>query len=144
MANEVGFRELFCRSAGCGEMFFICRPCYRGQAYCSEACRQKTRQHQRREANRRYRQDPEVLEDHRNRERERRQWLRDSGVVDQSSTIPCGGGSIWEPVAETKPEASPPEGLHGPSKPTWSKRFCRVICIRCGRVGTFTAFIRRE
>jgi hypothetical protein len=60
-------------------MFFVCRPCYRGQAYCSEACRQQRREQQRREANRRYREDPEVLQDHRNSERERRQRLRQNG-----------------------------------------------------------------
>jgi hypothetical protein len=30
-------RQLFCRAAGCGAMFFICLCCYRGQTYCSQA-----------------------------------------------------------------------------------------------------------
>jgi hypothetical protein len=65
-------------------------------------------------------------------------------VVDQASIIACGGGSMGEPVAETEPEASPAGGRHDPSKPTPSQRFYRALCIRCGRVGRFPAFIRRE
>src|SRR3972149_5176945 len=144
MASEVAFRQLFCRSVGCGEMFFICRPCYRDQAYCSEECRRETRRQQRQKANRRYQEDPEVRQDHRDRQREHRKRLRESRVTDQSSTIECGGGSICESLAETEPESSAAEGLHDPSKPIWSKRFRRVICIMCGRVGKFTAFIARE
>src|SRR5437867_6874648 len=144
MASEVGFRQLFCRSAGCGEMFYICRPCYRRQAYCSEKCRRETRRQQQQKANRRYQEDPEVRQDHRNRQREHRKRLRESRVTDQSSTIECGGGSISVPLAEAEPESSPAEGLHDPSKRMWSKRSSRVICIMCGRIGKFTALIRRE
>ena len=35
MAAEVAFRMRFCRGTNCGRVFFICGPCYRGQAYCS-------------------------------------------------------------------------------------------------------------
>jgi hypothetical protein len=145
MASEVAFRQRFCRSVDCGEMFYVCRPCYRGQAYCSDECRRETRRQQRQKANRRYQQDPEVRQDHRDRQREHRKRLRESRVTDQSSTIECGWGSISEPLAETKSESPPAEGLHDPSKPTWSERLGRIICIICGRVGKFiTAFIRRE
>lgn len=145
MASEVAFRQRFCRSVDCGEMFYVCRPCYRGQAYCSDECRRETRRQQRQKANRRYQQDPEVRQDHRDRQREHRKRLRESRVTDQSSTIECGWGSISEPLAETKSESPSAEGLHDPSKPTWSERLGRIICIICGRVGKFiTAFIRRE
>src|SRR5437016_14539153 len=75
MASEVGFRQLFSRSVDCVKMFFICRPCYRGQAYCSDPCRRKTRLLQQRKANRRYQADPEVREDHRNSQREYRKMV---------------------------------------------------------------------
>lgn len=126
-------------------MFFICVPCYRGQAYCSDECRRQTRRQQRQKANRRYQQDPEVRQDHRDHQRERRKQLRESRVLDQSSTIECGWGSISEPLAETEPKSPPVEELHDPPRPTWSNRFGRIVCIICGRVGKFiTAFIHRE
>ena len=145
MASEVAFRQLFCRWVECGEMFFICRPCYRGQAYCSDECRRKTRRQQRQKANRRYQQDPEVRRDHRDRQREHRKRLLESRVTDQSSTIECGWGSISGPLAKSEPESPPAEEPHDLPKPTWRERFGRIICIICGRVGKFVAaFVHRE
>lgn len=145
MASEVSFRQLFCRGAGCGLMFFICRPCYRGQAYCSDECRRVSRQQQRRKANRRYEQDPEVRQDHRDRQREYRKQLRDSCVTDQSSIIECGSGRICGPLVKTEPESPPAEEAHEHRKPTWRERFGRIVCIICGRVGKWVAaLIRRE
>lgn len=126
-------------------MFFICGPCYRGQAYCSEECRRKTRQQQRQKANRRYEQDPEVQRDHRNRQREHRKRLLERRVTDQSSTIECGWVSISEPLAKNEPESPPEEEPHDPPKPTWRERFSRIVCSICGRVGKFIdAFVHRE
>lgn len=50
------FRQRFCRAPACRVLFFICSYCYRGQVYCSQACRQPARRQQRREANRRHQQ----------------------------------------------------------------------------------------
>jgi hypothetical protein len=145
MADEVPFRQLFCRAADCGVMFFICRPCYRGQAYCSDKCRRAARRQQRQKANRRYQQDPEVRQDHRDRQREYRRRRRVSRVTDQSSTIECGWGRIFEPGVKTKPQSLPVEEPHAPSKPTWRERLGRIVCILCGRIGRLVvAFVRRE
>jgi len=145
MESEVSFRQLFCRAADCGVMFFICGPCYRGQAYCSEECRQQCRQQQRQKANRRYQQDPEVRRDHRDRMRAYRKQLREIRVTDQSSIIDCGSGSICEPLVKVIPETPPAEKLHDQPKAIWRERFSRIICIICGRVGRFVAaLIRRE
>lgn len=46
--------EVHCR--WCGTRFFICRRCWRGQAYCSDECRCQGRLRVHREAQRRYRQ----------------------------------------------------------------------------------------
>ena len=81
MADEVAFRQLFCRAVRCGVMFFICRACYRGQAYCSDECRRQSRDEQLRKANRRYQQDPEVREDHCERMREYRRRVQASRVI---------------------------------------------------------------
>jgi hypothetical protein len=167
MAGEVEFRQLFCRAVDCVKMFFICRPCYRGQAYCSDPCRRQMRLQQQREANRRYQADPEVRQDHCNRQREYRNRFRESRVRDPSSTIDCGWGAIPEPLVKTEPESPQPEepeeppkptsrdddeycdpslqSEHDPLKPTWRNGFSPIVCIICGRVGNFVAaFVRRE
>jgi hypothetical protein len=146
MESEVSFRQLFCRAVGCGVMFFICRPCYRGQTYCSERCRRQGRREQRRKANRRYQQDPEVRQDHRDRMREYRRRLRESRVTDQSSIIDCGSGSICGPLVKAVLETPSEETLlHDQPKAMWRERFGRIVCVICGRVGRFVAaLIRRE
>jgi hypothetical protein len=143
MAAEVPFRQQFCRAIGCGLMFFICRPCYRGQAYCSDECRRKSRREQLREANQRYQQDPEVRQDQCERMREYRRRVRDSRVIDQSSLIAYGSGSIGAPLVESDPPAA--EEPHDLPKASWRERFMGVVCNICGRVGRFVAaLIRRE
>ncbi len=145
MASEVPFLQLFCRWSDCGEMFFVCRPCYRGQAYCSPQCRRQSRQQQRRKANRRYEQDPEVRRDRRDYQRDYRKRLREICVTDQSSVIVCGLGSISEPAAKIASESPAEEEVHIGPKRTWRERFGRIVCIICGRVGNFVAaFVRRE
>jgi hypothetical protein len=145
MASEVPFRQLFCRAVGCGLMFFICQPCYRGQAYCSGNCRRVSRQRQRRKANQRYQEDPEVREDHRNRMREYRKARRESRVTDQSSIIDCAWGSMAGPLVKTEQQPPAEERLDDHPKPQWRERFGRIVCIICGRVGKFVrARIRRE
>lgn len=145
MESEVSFRQLFCRAGGCGVMFFICRPCYRGQVYCSADCRRRSRRQQRQKANRRYQQDPEVRRDHRDRMREYRKQLREIRVTDQSSIIDCGSGSISGPLVKPALKTPPVEELHDQPKAKWRGRFNRIVCIICGRMGRFVAaLIRRE
>ena len=145
MASEVPFRQLFCRAVGCGLMFFICQPCYRGQVYCSDQCRRMSRQRQRRKANQRYQQDPEVREDHRERMRAYRQTRRQSRVTDQSSIIDCGSGSISGPLVKTEQQPPAEETWDAQPKPERRERLGRIVCIICGRVGKFVrARMRRE
>ena len=47
-------RRRFCRGAGCGVVFWICRHCDRGHQYCGERYRRKARRQQRRAANQRH------------------------------------------------------------------------------------------
>ena len=69
MAQEVVWRELFCRGSGCGVMFYICGSCYRGQVYCGDGCRGRMRRQQTRRAKRRHQQSREGRLDHRDRQR---------------------------------------------------------------------------
>ena len=143
----ISFHQLFCRAGGCGAMFFICRSCYRGHGYCSDPCRRETRRIQRREANRRYEQDPEVRKDHRNRQREWRERQCGGRVTDPSSNCGCDWSSMSAPPTETGNIHTPPAEriAPNPTKPAWGGRFRWIVCAICGRVGRFiAAFTRRE
>ena len=134
-----GFRQLFCRAVDCGVMFFICHSCYRGQAYCNDACRRKMRREQLRRANRRYQETTEARQDHRDRQRDYRQ-RRFGRVTDQSSMGGCSWGSISEPLV-TEPKSPTEEKLDDLSK---RERFRRIFCVICGRWGRFIDVFRRE
>jgi len=95
--DSVGFK-IQCKD--CGFCFYICKRCYRGQVYCSSACRQRGYRKTRRKAQEKYRRSPEAREDHREaqqRYRNRNQQNQNSApqqiphgfsVIDQSSEIP--------------------------------------------------------
>jgi hypothetical protein len=102
-SSEEPLRQRFCRGAGCGAIFWICRSCDRGQQYCSDRCRKKARRHQRREANRRHQQSREGRLDHRDRQRAYRHRRREARVTDPSSPVPLASESIpaAEPVRPT-------------------------------------------
>ena len=76
-------RELTCRQ--CGLRFYVCRRCWRGQAYCCDPCRKAVRSHAHREAQRRYRATLKGREAHRLGERRRRMQRAKKTVADQSS-----------------------------------------------------------
>lgn len=141
MAAGVVLRQLFCRAAGCGAMFFICLSCYRGQTYCSRECRQKSRREQLRQANRRYQQSWEARLDHRDRQREYRR-RRCCRVTDQSSLTPDSCGKINpELVPFTRPALAESDPLHQRSR---QEGFHRLFCIVCGRWGQFVEIFRRR
>lgn len=116
------FYQRRCHARACGALFFICRPCYRGQRYCSEACRQVSRQQQRRAANRRHQQTPEGRLDHIDRQREYRR-RRSARVTDQGSAAGSSCGSI----AAVDPITRRAVRLAGRG----------VLCIVCGCRGRF-------
>lgn len=71
----------------CAQIFFVCRSCWRGQAYCCEECRQAAQREARRKAQRKYRQTPKGKETHRLQERNRR--LRQfEKTMDDATTNP--------------------------------------------------------
>ena len=65
--------EVGCR--WCGLRFYVCRRCWRGQAYCGEECRRLGRGRVHREAQRRYRQTAKGKKAHRQGENRRRHGL---------------------------------------------------------------------
>jgi hypothetical protein len=70
----------------CARIFYICRSCWRGQAYCCEACRQACRREAHRQAQKKYRQTLKGREAHRQAERRRRMQDKQKSVADASST----------------------------------------------------------
>jgi hypothetical protein len=130
------FREQRCRA--CKVVFYVCRRCDRGQAYCGEVCRRSGRCAVVRAAKRRYRQHALVREDERERLREHRARVRDQGSkeVAPEASVPAaalstpmdggdrGGGehdaSNDGPVDRLRPAASG-----------------EVPCARCGRRARF-------
>ncbi len=63
--------QICCRQ--CGIYFAICRKCFRGEAYCSDSCRNKGYQRLHRDAQKRYREKKKGKQKHRQAER-RRRW----------------------------------------------------------------------
>jgi len=84
--------EVCCR--GCGLRFYVCRRCWRGQAYCGEECRTLGKRRVQREAQRRYRQTAKGKKAHRQGENRRRHGLsmkNEKKMADPSSQgIPWG------------------------------------------------------
>ena len=76
-------RQRWCR--GCRDLFFVCRPCDRGQRYCSEECRVPVRRAQMSVARLRHQQSPEGRADHRDHQRAFRARRR---VMDHPSARP--------------------------------------------------------
>ena len=116
-AEQVPLRQRLCR--WCGTVFYVCRPCDRGQRYCSDRCREKARREQRRVANGRHQRSEEGRLDHRDRQREYRRRLAARCVTDQGSGEEVDSSTL------------PPLALR-PAQPSSGE----VICCVCGRRGT--------
>jgi len=79
----------------CGKTFFVCRCCWRGQAYCSEQCRVAGQRKMHREAQRRYRRTDKGKRAHCLAENRRRYGLNENNqknMDDASSTVPFQWG----------------------------------------------------
>ena len=129
-SGEDPLRRRFCRGAGCGVVFWICRHCDRGHQYCGERCRQKARRRQHRDANRRNQQSREGRLDHRDRQRAYRERRRLPRVTDHTSAATYDSGSIG--IAEPSPSENGPESLFGEPEYADYPEF-EPTCIICGR-----------
>lgn len=70
----------------CGRIFYICRSCWRGQAYCRNSCRHHSRREAHQSAQQRYRQTAKGRETHRQAEKRRRIHDPAKTMADASST----------------------------------------------------------
>jgi hypothetical protein len=116
--EQVLLRQRQCRGESCGAVFYLCRPCDRGQQYCSGRCREKSRREQRRAANRRHQRSDEGRLDHRDRQREYRLRLV-RRVTDHGS-----GGEVSSSTLRSLTEWP------------FESEAVEVFCRLCGRRGT--------
>lgn len=86
MTDSVLLIEVRCRH--CGAIFYVCRRCWRGQAYCGETCRKIHQVESHREAQRRYRRTERGRETHRKYEQKRRIKENRKTVADEGATPP--------------------------------------------------------
>ena len=80
--------QIRCRC--CGAAFFVCRRCWRGQAYCCDECRIAKKRQNHSEAQRRYRQTAKGKKAHSKAENRRRYGLskKDQKNMDDTSSTP--------------------------------------------------------
>ena len=77
-------KEIRCK--WCGQIFYVCQHCWRGQAYCSDVCRQSSQRQSRRRAQQKYRRTEKGKRRHREAEKRRRIRQNKKTVDDASST----------------------------------------------------------
>lgn len=122
--RQIPLRQRLCRGQACGAVFYVCRSCDRGQAYCSSDCRAAARRAQKRAANGRHQRSPEGKADHRDRQREYRGRLIALRVTDQGS----GGGSDLPTLGGNADEEP---------KRIAAMHVDALCCVVCGRSGVF-------
>ena len=84
--------QIFCGC--CGRIFGVCRDCYRGHKYCSDACRIAGYHHSHREAQSNYRQTGKGKKQHcesekRRRERKKEELKRTWGIGGLKKACMC-------------------------------------------------------
>lgn len=118
----------------------MCRSCYRGHRYCSDACRQTARSESVRRARALYQGTKEGRDGHRERQNDYRHGSR-KNVTDQTPRR-AGEHANLPARANSKPAENPIDVLQkavaqairaGASRPTPSGD--RARCCRCGRAG---------
>jgi hypothetical protein len=98
------------RCAKCASLFVLCPSCFRGQAYCSLACRHVARLGLHRAANARHQRSKEGRLDHRDRMRayRRRRLENASAGFEAAVVIEAFNGAVAAPQATTE---TPTEGI---------------------------------
>ena len=122
-----------CAYPPCSKPWAICRCCYRGHRYCSEACSQQVRREQKRQDNRRYRQE-ECREDQAARQREYR--LRQTSYGDESKRRVTGHTSNDPPSDGTLVGARRQQvvrSAQASSRASDANPDGSLSCRRCGR-----------
>ena len=131
---------LHCRAPGCHNTFLLCTHCYRGQAYCSPSCRQRSRILQLRAANARHQRTEPGRLDHNDRQRayRRRLHARRTTPVTYPSSVPAPSEPSFlhdDSGTQAGSTGAPQTTLRSIGRP-WPALRCRV----CQRPGFTAAF----
>ena len=135
--HVVVVREILC--GGCGRRFYVCQSCWRGQSYCSDACRDAAQGEAHREAQRRYRRTEKGRTAHCKGEKRRRMGLsgKESGeIVDDEGSTPQCSCTTMEASAASSDEGR--RGCEG-NAPMGMAR-----CHFCGSVGVIVDVFPRR
>lgn len=112
-------KEIHCK--WCTQIFYVCQHCWRGQAYCSDTCRQASKRRSRRRAQQKYRRTEKGKRRHRQAERRRRVRQGKKIMDDPSSTPDDGHATVLQ-----------------------NSKYAAVCCRFCGKTGRIvTDFPRR-
>ena len=84
MVDELVLKEVKCKY--CGQIFYVCRRCWRGQVYCGKRCRKICQRPMRREAQRKYRQSDKGKKTRRKYENDRKKKKNRKKTSDTSTT----------------------------------------------------------
>jgi hypothetical protein len=117
------------RCGWCDAVFYVHRSCFRGHAYCSDACRREGNRRRCRRARAEYRKSIEAREDNRDRNREYRARRR-ARVMDHSSR------------KLDSAMKSAPEAISGDERRVPRRGF--VICAVCGGESRLIVVRRRR
>lgn len=82
-----GLRQRRCCDPACNTLFTICASCDRGQRYCSDGCRKRTRQQQLRASGRRYQASAAGRHNHSQRQQSYRQRRCQPRVTHQGPAL---------------------------------------------------------
>ncbi len=138
-------REGRCRR--CKVVFYLCRPCGRGQTYCGASCRALSRTDDKRAARARHQRTDHGRQDHRDRNRAYRERKRRLGVrvMDQGPPKLAPVASFCSAV-ETAPTSGTASSRPGEKTHGLSARTATVVAgmARCAVCGHASRFIRRN
>ena len=135
--------QIHCR--GCDKEIFICRSCWRGQVYCSEACRIVSQCESHRKAQKRYRESPKGKRKRNELEQRRRMRMKikegkNKKVKKNRKSVDDEGTTVQKKVVKFPPGVEKPqvvevESIGGVTIKAKKNLDRRVQCHLCGCIG---------
>ena len=123
----------------CDDIFYICRCCDRGHAYCGDDCRKRGYARTRRAARDTLAQSDEGKAANRDRQRKHREAERDR-VTDQTSRPAVPSGNVAGVAAMVPPPAGRPEGTRDETAGERKRLSRPVRCVVCGRASRWVCW----
>jgi hypothetical protein len=130
-------RFVACARLACGQVFFLCAGCDRGQRYCCRTCAADARRATLLAAGRRYQASHDGRRAHADRQRRYRE-RRGEKVTHHRRADPGAAAKVRAPPATSAMEAPASTGVEVPTNVVHHVREHRgACCAACGRPGRF-------